>query len=134
LFNGANVLQAAIGDVAGNVGYASATVTVQLVTNAVYAYHPSGCLTNVFYEGNGFSGGAALAWNSRYELMNVKIAGTLAESYQYDALGRRVTISDGSTTNWLVYDGIHVIAETTAGGAVTKSYVYGPGVDTSACP
>ncbi|MCG2678925.1 MAG: hypothetical protein L6455_02995, partial [Kiritimatiellae bacterium] len=60
---------------------------------------------------------------------SVATNGTPAESYGYDALGRRISISDGSTTSYLVYDGVQVIAETDSSGDLLKSYTYGPGID-----
>ncbi len=126
---GANELTAAIGDEAGNVGYASATVTVSVVTNAAYAYDAAGCVTNVSFHAAGVESRTALAWNSRYEMTTVRTNGVFAEKYQYDAIGRRVSTSNGSTTNWLVYDGMHVVAETDKNGTLQKSYVYGPGID-----
>jgi RHS repeat-associated protein len=44
-------------------------------------------------------------------------------------LGRRVSIADGTTTNYLVYSGTHVVAEVDVAGNVKKSYTHGPGVD-----
>jgi len=52
-----------------------------------------------------------LTWDSRYRLTSVSTNGSLAEKYSYDALGRRISVSDGYTTNYLIYDGIHCIAE-----------------------
>jgi RHS repeat-associated protein len=49
----------------------------------------------------------------------------MVESYGYDALGRRVYVAQGSTTNWLVYNGIHVVAEVNASGQLQKSYTWG---------
>jgi len=71
----------------------------------------------------------SMTWDSRYRLTSVATNGTPAESYGYDALGRRISISDGSTTSYLVYDGVQVIAETDSSGNLLKSYTYGPGID-----
>ena len=70
-----------------------------------------------------------LTWDSRYRLTSASVTGTWAESYGYDALGRRVSISDSVETNYLVYDGVHVVADVTAAGSLKRRYVYGAGID-----
>jgi len=120
---------AAIGDSAGNVGYASVTVSVAVVTRASYDYSDAGCLTNISFLGDEFTNTVVLSWSSLYQITAVSTNGQPLEEYQYDALGRRVSISDGATTNWLVYDGNHVVAEVDAGGGPLKSYTWGPGID-----
>lgn len=90
------------------------------------SYNTAGCVTQIYVSGDSTK---VLAWNSRYQVTEVRTNGIVAETYQYDALGRRISISDGSTTNYLVYDGIHAIAETDASETLLKSYTYGPGID-----
>ena len=95
-------------------------------TNSQQQFDAAGNATNIQYDdGRNLS----LTWNSRYQITEVRTNGTLAEKYQYDALGRRITISDGTTTNYLIYDGIHVIAEVGTSGSLVRSYTYGPGID-----
>jgi RHS repeat-associated protein len=120
-------LVAAIGDLAGNVGFATNTITLNLTTNAAYAYDMAGNVTNINY--NAGEQTVALSWNSQYELTAVHTNGALAESYAYDALGRRVRTSTCSVTNFHLYEGIHCTADLDATGAVVRAYVYGPGID-----
>ena len=120
---------AAIGDAAGNVTLATNRITAAVVTNATYAYNAAGCLTNICYNGVGATQSVGIAWNSRYQVIAVATNGATAESYGYDALGRRAyTVSAGST-NWYVYDGAHIVAEVAGNGDLRKSYTWGPGID-----
>jgi RHS repeat-associated protein len=97
-------------------------------TNAESSVHcdAAGCVTNL-----GYAGAAArrLEWNDRYQLAAVYTNGSLAETCRYDALGRRVSVSDGTATNYLVHDGIHLVAEVDAAGGLVRSYTHGPGID-----
>ena len=124
---GTQQIVAAIGDVAGNVGYATNTVVTTVITNGNYAYNVAGCVTGITYNGAACSETLGLGWDSQYRLMEVKTNGATAEAYRYDALGRRVQVINGSTTNHLVYDAIHVIAEVDSAGTLQKSYTWGPG-------
>lgn len=94
-----------------------------------YLHNAAGCVTNVVMSGGEHSRSISLDWDSQYRLKSVSIAGEVAEVYGYDALGRRVFISDGVITNWLVYDGAHVVAEVDSDGSLKRSYTYGPGID-----
>ena len=95
-------------------------------TNSQQQFDTAGNVTNIQYD-DGRQ--LALNWDGRYRVTSIATNGTTAESYAYDALGRRTSISDGSATTYLVYDGIHCIAETDSGGNLLKSYTYGPGID-----
>ena len=122
-------LVAAVGDAAGNVGYATNALLVTAVTNAAYGHSSAGCVTSIVYKGDGYTNSTALTWDSQYRLIGVSIDGTNAENYAYDALGRRISIASGSATNHLVWTGPHVIAEVDEDGELLKSYVWGPGID-----
>ncbi len=120
---------AAIGDVAGNVGRATNFVTMRVATNGGYEFNAAGCVTNIRYTGLEFTNSLSLAWNSQYQLTSVRTNGGIAESYQYDAFGRRTSIASSGITNYLVYDGIHCIAEVNSSGVLQRTYTYGPGID-----
>ena len=120
-------LAAAIGDLAGNVGFATNTILLNLTTNAAYAYDMAGNVTNISYNAGEETVG--LVWNSQYELTAVHTNGALAESYRYDPLGRRVRTITGTVTNYHLYNGIHALADLDATGAVLRAYTYGPGID-----
>ena len=125
---GTQQLVAAIGDVAGNVEYATNTVVVTIVTNADYEYNSASCITNIKYAGTGgYTNESYISWNSQYQITSVSTNGALTEVYQYDGLGRRTRIVTGATTNYLVYDGIHVVAEVNTAGQLQKSYTLGSG-------
>ena len=94
--------------------------------NSWAAYDAAGNTTSLYYNA---SRKLDLQWNDRYQVSAVLTNGTVAETYGYDALGRRVWVSEGELTNYLVYDGVHVIAEVDAGGVLLKSYTWGPGID-----
>jgi len=127
--SGSQNIVAAIGDVAGNVGYATNTVTVRAVTNATYGHNSAGCITNITYTGANYGWTNDIAWNQQYQVTSFTTNGTTAETFAYDALGRRVKrVADG-VTNWFVHDGIHPVAEVDDNGNLQKSYTWGPGID-----
>ena len=71
-----------------------------------------------------------LSWNSRYQLVSVATNGAFAESYTYDALGRRVSTTTREGTTRHVYDdNWQVIADIDEQGNVIASYVWGEGID-----
>jgi len=102
--------------------------TVQAATNA-YLYDAAGCITTVVSSASTTDSTLRLKWNNLYQLTSVVEDGVPAESYAYDALGRRVAVSAGAAATHLIYDGIHVVAEVDADGSLTRSYTYGPGID-----
>jgi RHS repeat-associated protein len=89
-------------------------------------YDEAGCTTTLV---NNASCRIDLRWNGRYELKDVAVNGVMAERYGYDGLGRRVWTWDGSVTNWHIYDGDQVIADTDSDGGVLRTYVWGKGID-----
>ena len=131
--NGTQDIIAAIGDIAGNVGYATNTITVQLVTNAQYGYSAAGCVTSITYSGSGFTNTTTLTWDGQYRLTEVKTNGVSIERNGFDALGRRVWNWNGVRTNYFVYDGNQLIVEVEREGCGIirshRSYVWGPGID-----
>ncbi|MFO7871732.1 MAG: RHS repeat-associated core domain-containing protein [Kiritimatiellia bacterium] len=127
---GTQQVVAAIGDEAGNVSYDTNTVIVAIATNGSYSYSSAGCITNIVYDNSdGTSDTNSISWNQQYQITSMATNGVTAESFQYDALGRRTRVVSGGTTNYLVYDGIHVVAEVDASGNLQKSYTWGPGID-----
>ena len=123
---GTQEIVAAISDEAGNVGRTTNTVVVKIATNGAYQFDAAGNVTNIAYAELGTVG---LAWDGWYMLKSVATNGATAESYTYDAYGRRVTITKGTNTLCLVYDGPHCIAEVDTNGVPVRSYTYGPGID-----
>jgi uncharacterized protein RhaS with RHS repeats len=95
----------------------------------VKGYNSAGCVTNIGYSGAGFSQNIGLTWNGQYQLTAVSTNGVVAEQNAFDALGRRVWTSDGTTNYYVVYDGPHVIAEVNSAGGLLRAYTHGPGID-----
>ncbi len=91
-----------------------------------YDYDAAGNVTDIEYNDGRDLG---LTWDSRYRLTAVSTNGTPSETYTYDALGRRVSITSAGITEKMVYDGMHVIADTDQYGNLRRSYTYGPGID-----
>ena len=71
----------------------------------------------------------ALVWNGQCQLVSVSTNGAFAESYAYDALGRRVSTTDSGGTVFHVYDGDECVADTDASGNPLRSYTWGQGID-----
>ncbi|TAN35303.1 MAG: hypothetical protein EPN23_11340 [Verrucomicrobia bacterium] len=126
---GTQQVVAAIRDAAGNVGYATNTVTVNVATNGAYLYNAAGCVTNMAYSGAGFTRNLSLTWNGQYQLTTIATNGVAVEQNGYDALGRRIWTASGGVTNFFVYDGAQVVADVDASGTLLRSYAWGPGVD-----
>ena len=90
------------------------------------AYDTAGCVTNLVRSGKP---SVALEWDAQYRVTAAYTNGVLAESYGYDALGRRATVTASGVTTHYVNEGPHVVAETDASGNLLRRYEYGPGVD-----
>ena len=87
----------------------------------------TGCVTRIECDGRPT---LDLAWNSLYQLVSVSTNGVFAESYTYDALGRRVSTTTMEGTTHHVYDDRwQVIADLDEDGNVVASYVWGDGID-----
>jgi len=64
------------------------------------------------------------AWNRLVAVKNV--SGTTLETFSYDGLGRRVTVTAGGTTTDLYYSAQGQVLEEQVGGAATVRYVWSP--------
>ena len=126
---GTQQVVAAIRDQAGNVGVTTNTIFMTVVTNGNYLYSTAGCLTNIQFTGKQYQRTVGLTWNGQYQLVASFTNGVAAERYGFDALGRRAWIWNGVATNYMVYDGPHVIAEVDATGGLKRAYAYAPGID-----
>jgi RHS repeat-associated protein len=119
----------AIRDMAGNMGYATGTVFLSIVTNSLYSIDSAGCVTNIKYAGVQYSNNRGIKWDGQYRIKEVLTNGASCEKYGYDALGRRVITVSGGVTNFHVYDGLNVLADTDATGGVLRVYGHGAGID-----
>lgn len=126
---GTQQVSAAICDDAGNMDYVTNSVFLTVATNGTYLLDTAGCVTAITYTGTAYTNTTELSWNGQYQLTSVDVDGSTVEQYAYDALGRRSRVITGNTTNHLIYDGVHVIAEVNATGGVLRSYTWGLGVD-----
>jgi RHS repeat-associated protein len=95
----------------------------------VKLHNSAGCVTNIVYSGASFSQNIGLTWNSQYQLVAVATNGVECERNGFDAVGRRVWNWDGTRTNYMIYDGVHVLAEVDSTGGLRRAYTHGPGVD-----
>ena len=132
---GTQQIVVAAGDAAGNVGRATNTIFVSIVSNASYSYSAAGCVTNIRYIGNEYTNSLGIFWDGQYRLTEVKTNGASAERHGYDVYGRRVWTCDPSAssgqaeTNWFIYSGAQIIADVNATGGLIRTYVWGPGID-----
>ena len=130
---GTQSVVSAISDVAGNVGYASNSVALSVITNAQYLSDTAGCLTNISYTGTyGFNTSISLDWDERYRLTSVSSACSVVD-YSYDVYGRRTSCSVGSAsqtnTTSFVYDGHQIVADLDESGNLLRTYVWGQSID-----
>jgi len=92
-----------------------------------YTYNAAGCVTRIERVGKPT---LDLTWNSQYQLVSVSTNGVFAESYAYDALGRRVSTTTLEGTVRHVYDDSwQCLADIDEGGSVLRSYVWSEGID-----
>ena len=92
-----------------------------------YAYDTAGNVTHIVRE-NGTT--LDLTWNGQYQLASVSTNGAFAESYAYDALGRRVSTTTQEGTIRHIYDDRwQCIADIDENNTVVCSYVWGEGID-----
>ena len=81
------------------------------------------------YDANGnltSDGTNTYTWDERNQLRG--ISGAMTASFQYDAMGRRVSKTIGSNATGYLYDGANFVQEKN-GGAVTANLLNGPGMD-----
>ena len=96
-------------------------------TGGSYTYDFAGNVTRIERDGRPT---LDLVWNSQYQLVSVATNGVFAESYEYDALGRRVSTTTLEGTTRHVYDdNWQVLADLDEDGNVVASYVWGDGID-----
>jgi RHS repeat-associated protein len=96
-------------------------------TGGSYTYDVAGNVTRIERDGRPT---LDLTWNSQYQLVSVATNGVFAESYAYDALGRRVSTTTLEGTTRHVYDdNWQVVADVGTNGNVIASYVWGDGID-----
>ena len=96
-------------------------------TGGAYTYDIAGNVTRIERDG---SPALDLTWNSQYQLVSVATNGVFAESYEYDALSRRVSPTTLEGTTRHVYDdNWQVIADIDEQGSVVASYVWDDGID-----
>ena len=96
-------------------------------TGGSYTYDFAGNVTRIERDGRPT---LDLTWNSQYQLVSVATNGVFAESYAYDALGRRVSTTTLEGTTRHVYDdNWQVLADLDEHGNVIASYTWGEGID-----
>lgn len=101
---------------------AAGNILTNFGSGTLIQYDLAGNTTNIQYNA---ARKITLKWNAAYELIEARTNGLLVETYRYDALGRRSQIIAGAFTNGLIYDGPHVIAET-SNNVLTRAYTYNP--------
>ncbi|MHB1345121.1 MAG: RHS repeat domain-containing protein, partial [Thermoleophilia bacterium] len=112
-------------DAAGNLTQVQEGQTV----TETYAFNQANQITNTgfTYDQNGnltADGAYTYLHDQEDRLKEVKQGATSIAQMTYDFLGRRSSLTTGGATTYFHYDGINVVAETNASGAVTASYLY----------
>lgn len=96
-------------------------------TGGSCGWDAAGCATRIAHAGRPVLG---LVWDGRRRLVSVSTNGVPAESYAYDALGRRVSTATAEGTVRHVYDDRwQCLADLAEDGAVLRAYLWGEGVD-----
>jgi len=86
-------------------------------------YDASGNVTNILNGGSSQN----LLWNNRNQLTN--ITGSVAGTFKYDGLGRRVENTVSGTATKFVYDGLDPILEKNSGNTIVTRYLRGLAID-----
>ena len=115
------------GDAGGDVAYAlGAGDRLASWTGGAYEHDAAGCVTRIVRGADTWD----LTWNGQYQLVSVATNGVFAESYAYDALGRRAATTSSAGTERHVYDeSWQVIADIDESGHVIRAYEWGEGID-----
>ena len=115
-----------IGDRLASYGRAGTPRAPQSAEGA-YTHDAAGNVTRIERDGRPT---LDLTWNSQYQLVSVSTNGVFAESYEYDALGRRASTTTLEGTMRHVYDDRwQVIADLDEQDNVVASYIWGEGID-----
>ncbi len=92
--------------------------------SATFTYDANGNVTKKVEAGATWT----YTWDAENRLLQVKKGTAVQTTYTYDALGRRATWKQGSTTITFDYDGGAILRER-KGSTVQKIWVHGPGID-----
>jgi YD repeat-containing protein len=82
--------------------------------------------TALTYDNNGSlssDGTRSYVWDVRGRLAEIKQGAATVASFNYDALGRRVTKTVGASTTKYLYDGINAVQELTSSNAPVANIV-----------
>jgi len=82
------------------------------------------------YDANGnllSDGQRTYHWNARNQLVAIKVGDSVQASFQYDALGRRISKTEGGQTTTYLYDGMDIVQERQ--GNTVNPILTGPGID-----
>ncbi len=110
--------------------------TVNNLLNQYGSVGPLNARVNYFYDNNGNltnAGAYTYEYDPENRLLVIKLSGTPVASYNYDALGRRISKTVGASIINYCYDGDQVIAEYDGSGTLLRKYIYGPGIDEPIC-
>ncbi len=106
-----------------------------------YTYNSSNQLTSLpgvtfTYDNNGnttgktdASGTTSNTWDLENRLASVTLPNQSAVSFKYDPFGRRIQKTSAAGSTIYVYDGVGIVEEVDAAGAVVARYTQGLGID-----
>jgi len=95
-------------------------------TGGSYQYDLAGCVTRIMRGSDTWE----LTWNGQYQLVSVSTNGAFAESYAYDALGRRLSTITLEGVQFHVYDeNDQCIFDVSERGEILCTYVWGDCLD-----
>ncbi len=125
-YDNTNQLTGASGNRTGT-GFATTVMNEQTASpGETYSYDRAGNLVSETNTSTHVT--TSFTYDFRNRLTEVTVGGTVAATYTYDALNRR--IDDNGNQKWTVYDGTNPYADFSggSGGAVLDRYMFGPGV------
>jgi RHS repeat-associated protein len=85
-----------------------------------FTYDAEGQRTSMLSSGSATS----LSWTPEHQLASVRAPDGSSSTFQYDAMGRRVALTDGTTVRAFAYDGDQLVAEY-QNGALAAGYTLG---------
>lgn len=130
-YDGAGDLTSWGGAPAGTVSYNSAGELTQAGAYT-YTYNAAGDRTSETDTSTGAT--TTYTWNADDQLLSITYPNGTTSSYEYDPLGRRISVdNDGQVTRY-VYDGYNVAAEYDGQNALTTAYTLTPTQASQAIP
>lgn len=107
----------------GSFTYDSADRLLSDATNT-YTYDNEGNLTSTKNKATGAT--TNYAWTAEHQLTGITYPDSSTSAFKYDPVGRRVQVTDNTTTTRYAFDGVAIAAEYDAANTLLATYMHDP--------